>query len=178
MNSTPQRATTTTRTTATRMPDPFARRVYFSDGWKHAPHGVALERKNVVVCFLSGKFVLRGETVLKIFFCFVPLSFQKGRPKMYAYESPKKKKQPRTILIVFASSLVRRVDSFFLKSRGRRRPIFVARANASASASRGALLRVLRFTPKLYAHLHVERAEKIYEADGEKRDACMPRKQG
>ena len=69
-NSTPQRATTTTRTTATRMPDPFARRVYFSDGWKHAPHGVALERKNVVVCFLSGKFVLRGETVLKIFFCF------------------------------------------------------------------------------------------------------------
>lgn len=89
-----------------------------------------------------------------------------------------KKKQPRTILIVFASSLVRRVDSFFLKSRGRRRPIFVARANASASASRGALLRVLRFTPKLYAHLHVERAEKIYEADGEKRDACMPRKQG
>ena len=82
------------------------------------------------------------------------------------------------IIIVFASSLVRRVDSFFLKSRGRRRPIFVARANASASASRGALLRVLRFTPKLYAHLHVERAEKIYEADGEKRDACMPRKQG
>ena len=93
-------------------------------------------------------------------------------------KSQKKKKQPRTILIVFASSLVRRVDSFFLKSRGRRRPIFVARANASASASRGALLRVLRFTPKLYAHLHVERAEKIYEADGEKRDACMPRKQG